>query len=68
MSSAAEIYVKGVRKKFEKYYAAWLPNEKFRLGDVGVIENDFFTRLTSLGERELGAAVNELSRMIFSPV
>ena len=57
MNSPADLYVKGMRKKFEKYYAAWLPDETFRLGDVGAIENDFFIRLTSL--HELGIEFEE---------
>jgi hypothetical protein len=48
MSTPAELYVSGIKKKFANYFAAWLPGEKLRLGDVGVIENNLFTRITSL--------------------
>lgn len=47
--SPAELYVMGVRKKMLYYYAAWLPNEVLRLGDIGVLEKGvFFRRKTSL--------------------
>lgn len=48
MSTPAELYVNGIKKKFANYFAAWLPGEKLRLGDVGVIKNNLFTRITSL--------------------
>jgi hypothetical protein len=50
MVSPAELYVRGVRKKLQYYYAAWLPNEVLGLGDVGTLEKGvFFRRETSLG-------------------
>jgi len=50
MTSPAEVYARGVRKKLQYYYAAWLPNEVLRLGDVGVLEKGvFFRHKTSLG-------------------
>jgi len=49
MASPAELYVNGVRKKMQYYYAAWLPNEVLRLGDVGTLEKrTFFRHKTSL--------------------
>ncbi len=48
MSTPAEIYVKGIKKKLKHYWAAWLPNSKFFLGDVGILEGKIFTRLSSL--------------------
>ncbi len=57
MASPAEIYVNGIRKKIKTYYAAWLPNEELLLGDVGVISDNFFTRVTSL--KKLGIDFEE---------
>ncbi len=49
MASPAELYVNGVRKKLQYYYAAWLPNQELSLGDVGTLENKvFFRSITSL--------------------
>jgi hypothetical protein len=49
MANPAELYVNGVRKKMQLYYAAWLPNEVLCLGDVGTLEKGtFFRHKTSL--------------------
>jgi hypothetical protein len=50
MSTPAELYVSGIKKKLKNYYAAWLPSEKLKLGDVGVLSGTLFTRLTSLAD------------------
>lgn len=48
MSTPAELYISGIKKKLKNYYAAWLPNEKLKLGDVGVLNGNLFNRVTSL--------------------
>jgi hypothetical protein len=50
MSTPAELYTNGIKKKFANYFAAWLPGDKFRLGDIGIIRNNLFTRVITLGE------------------
>ena len=50
MPTPADLYIEGIRKKLKNYYAAWLPNEKLRLGDVGVLRGKLFTRVTSLAD------------------
>lgn len=54
MPTSAELYVRGIRKETKLYFAAWLPNEVLKLGDVGFLEGgflkkDFFKKWTSLG-------------------
>jgi hypothetical protein len=50
MSTPADLYINGIKKKLKNYHAAWLPNEKLKLGDVGVLKNALFTRVTSLAD------------------
>jgi hypothetical protein len=57
MPTPAEIYIDGVKRKLKNYYAAWLPNEKLKLGDIGILDGNLFTRLTSLAD--LGIAFAE---------
>lgn len=52
------MYVKTIKEKLSNYYAAWLPNEKLKLGDVGPLNSAFFYRTTSLGD--LGINFNEV--------
>jgi hypothetical protein len=47
MASASDRYVKLLYQRY-KYFAAWLPNTKVLLGDVGVVEGKYFKRKTSL--------------------
>jgi hypothetical protein len=49
MTTPAELYVNGIKKKLRNYYAAWLPSEKLQLGDVGVLNGNVFSRITTLG-------------------
>lgn len=48
MPTIVDLYVRGVKKKFKNYYAAWLPTERFELGDVGILKRDLFTKVTNL--------------------
>jgi hypothetical protein len=66
MSTPAELYANGIKKKFANYFAAWLPGEKLRLGDVGVINNNLFTRITSLDH--LGVNFSERSDESSTPI
>jgi len=66
MPTPAELYVKGIKKKFRNYFAAWLPNEPLKLGDVGILEENFFTRITSL--QELGISFQEREDPDSSPI
>lgn len=50
MGSAAEMYIKRVKSKLINYFAAWMPNEPLELGDVGLLEKNLFTRVTSLAD------------------
>jgi len=48
LPSLAQLYIRGIRRVLGDYYAAWLPNEVLRLGDVGVLRANQFRRVTSL--------------------
>lgn len=50
MESPAELYSKGIRKKFKSYYATWLPNQKISMGDVGIIRRYTFEKVTNLSD------------------
>lgn len=66
MPTIAELYVRGVKKKFNNYYAAWLPTERFTLGDVGILKRDLFTRVTNL--KALGISFQTDSKPEPSPI
>jgi hypothetical protein len=56
----AELYANSIRKKMQYYYPAWLPNEVFRLGDVGVLENKLlFHQKTNLDQLGITFKVRE---------
>jgi hypothetical protein len=57
MSDISESYAKGVWDRY-KYYANWLPNSKVELGDVGIIVDKKFDRVTTL--KNLGVHPNNL--------
>ena len=50
MTTPAEIYTNGIKKKLKNYWAAWLPISKFELGDIGVLKGKIFERIHSLNE------------------
>jgi hypothetical protein len=49
--SSAEIYAKEVHDELLRY-AAWLPTENVKVGDIGVLRNNIFTRQAHL--KDLG--------------
>lgn len=59
MDKAGELYVSGIKEKLMNYYAAWLPTESFRLGDVGILSGNLFKRITSLSDPTLRIAFDE---------
>jgi hypothetical protein len=48
MAEPADLYVKGIRKQFNNYFATWLPSTQHELGDVGIFKDNLFIRVTSL--------------------
>ena len=66
MPTPAELYVKGIKKKLQNYFAAWLPNEPLGLGDVGILRKSLFTRTTSL--ENLGITFDEREDPDSSPL
>jgi len=57
---AADRYLAGMPAHF-KYFATWLPNASVSLGDVGVLEERVFTRVTSLQALEIPFAETDAS-------
>ncbi len=51
-SGTADQYVSEIKKNLN-YFAAWLPNTPFELGDVGILKNGAFLRLTKLSELDI---------------
>jgi hypothetical protein len=47
MTSVGDNYVKLMYQRY-KHFAAWLPNTKVQLGDVGVVEGKYFKQMTTL--------------------
>jgi hypothetical protein len=66
MAEAADLYVKGIRKQFNNYFATWLPSTQHKLGDVGVFKNNFFVRFTSLEALGISFKKRENKRAISS--
>jgi hypothetical protein len=58
MTTPAELYVDNVREKLRLYFAAWLPTSPHALGDVGILDGNFFQRVTSLAD--LGIPFEEM--------
>jgi hypothetical protein len=56
MANVSDNYVRLLYKRYE-LFAAWLPNTKVQLGDVGVIEGKYFRRVTTLGSLGVGFKV-----------
>jgi len=66
MATPADFYVNGIKKKLNNYFATWLPSQEFKLGDVGVLEGNFFTRINSLNN--LGIAFEERADSGSTPI
>lgn len=47
-----EIYCKELKDNL-KYHAAWLPNDRFELGDYGTVKNNLFTRIGNVDEFDI---------------
>lgn len=59
MENVGELYINGIKEKLVGYYAAWLPIERFKLGDVGVLDGNLFRRITSLADPALQISFKE---------
>src|SRR5262245_38305820 len=51
MANVSDNYVKLLYQRY-KHFAAWLPNTKVQLGDVGVVVGKYFKQVTTL--KQLG--------------
>jgi hypothetical protein len=59
MATPADLYVNGIKKKLRNYFATWLPNQVLKLGDVGVLDGNFFVRLSSLEDFGISFGVRD---------
>jgi hypothetical protein len=59
MAESADLYVNGIRKQLNNYFATWMPNTQHHLGDVGVFSGNFFIKVTSLQELNISFAERE---------
>jgi len=48
MKSAQKQYTDEIRNRFGGYYATWTPDVPLKLGDVGILEKNVFTRMDNL--------------------
>jgi hypothetical protein len=57
MATPQQVYVNGIKKQLNNYYGAWLPSTRFELGDVGLVKDNLFNKVTSL--ENLGISFKE---------
>jgi len=53
MTELVELYTKGIKRKLENYWAAWLPGTHFAIGDIGTLNGYLFEKVGTLGELKL---------------
>lgn len=58
MVQVSRLYTKELFGQF-KYRGTWLPNKNIRLGDVGLLENDRFVLVTTLGKLRIPVSVRK---------
>lgn len=68
MATPEELYVDGIKKRFRNYFAAWLPDEKLKLGDVGILNGNIFIRTSNILDSSLGFQFIEREDLDPSPI
>lgn len=53
MTELVELYSKGIKRKLENYWAAWLPGTRFAIGDIGTLNGYLFEKVGTLDELNL---------------
>lgn len=53
MAELVELYAKGIKRKLENHWAAWLPGTHFAIGDVGTLNGYLFEKVGTLDELKL---------------
>lgn len=53
MTELVELYSKGIKRKLENYWAAWLPSTRFAIGDIGTLNGYLFEKVGTLDELKL---------------
>lgn len=59
MIGPKEQYIKEIKEKFG-YLATWLPGSPLSLGDIGVLNDNSFSRLGSVKDKSFGINFNEI--------
>lgn len=58
MATIGEIYTKEIYREFG-YFVTWLPSLQIKLGDVGVLKGNQFTKITTLKEQKIPFKIDE---------
>jgi hypothetical protein len=53
MAELVELYSRGIKRKLENYWAAWLPGTRFAVGDIGTLNGYLFEKVGTLDELKL---------------
>ena len=53
MTELVELYSKGIKRKLANYWAAWLPDTRFAIGDIGTLNGYLFEKVGTLNELKL---------------
>ena len=59
--NTAKFYTDGIKEELEKYWGGWLPTSKLSLGDIGILEKNFFRPFASLKSPEINIDFEENS-------
>lgn len=46
----ATLYIHGIKEELKTYWAGWLPNSEFSLGDIGILKGKVFRPLSNLAD------------------
>ena len=68
MTTPETLYVDGIKKRFSNYFAAWLPNEPYRLGDLGILNGNIFIRTNNVQDPSIGFTFTERADPDPSPI
>jgi hypothetical protein len=59
MASAERQYTREMMKRFGGYYATWNPGVNLKLGDIGLLKNNVFTRISNLASLGVAFGIRE---------
>ncbi len=53
MTELVDLYSRGIKRKLENYWAAWLPAVRFAIGDIGTLNGHLFEKVGTLDQLKL---------------